>query len=87
MDAVERMLEDLISIQENPFVPEEIIAEKKSVPSQPEPTEGSVLYQKLVSETESDPLLEIPEPSKTNMHFHFLFSFFFLLYLFKTILF
>ena len=61
------MLEDLISVQENPFVPEEIIAEKKSVPSQPEPAEGSDLYQKLVSETESDPLLEKPEPSKTNM--------------------
>ena len=67
VDAVERMLEDLISVQENPFVPEEITAEKKSVPSQPEPAEGSDLYQKLVSETESDPLLENPEPSKTNM--------------------
>ena len=67
VDAVERMLEDLISVQENPFVPEEITAEKKPVPSQPEPAEGSDLYQKLVSETESDPLLEKPEPSKTNM--------------------
>ena len=44
-----------------------ITAEKKPVPSQPEPAEGSDLYQKLVSETESDPLLEKPEPSKTNM--------------------
>ena len=67
VDAVERMLEDLISVQENPFEPDEITAEKKSVPSQPEPAEGSDLYQKLVSETESDPLLEKPEPSKTNM--------------------
>ena len=30
VDAVERMLEDLISVQENPFVPEEITAEKKT---------------------------------------------------------
>ena len=60
VDAVERMLEDLISVQENPFAPEEITVEKKLVPSQPEPAEGSDLYQKLVSETESDPLLKKP---------------------------
>ncbi|CBI17031.3 unnamed protein product, partial [Vitis vinifera] len=48
VDAVERMLEDLISVQDNPFVPEEITAEKKSIPSQPEPTEGNNLYQKPV---------------------------------------
>ena len=66
MDAVERMLKDLISVQENPFVPEEITAEKKSVPSQPEPAEGSDLYQKLLSETESDPLLEKPEHSSST---------------------
>ena len=66
VDAVERMLEDLIFVQENPFVPEEITAEKKSVPSQPEPAKGSDLYKKLVSETEFDPLLEKPEASKTN---------------------
>ena len=33
VDAVERMLEDLKSVQENPFVPDEITAVKKSVPS------------------------------------------------------
>lgn len=67
VDAVERMLEDLISVQDNPFVPEEITAEKKSIPSQPEPTEGNNLYQKPVSETESDPLLDKPEAIKSNM--------------------
>ena len=44
-----------------------LLLRKKPVPSHPEPAEGSDLYQKLVSETESDPLLEKPEPSITNM--------------------
>lgn len=67
VDAVERMLEDLISVQDNPFVPEEITAEKRLVPSQQDHMEGNDIYLKLVSETESDPPLDKTEATKSKM--------------------
>ncbi|KAA8521117.1 hypothetical protein F0562_011730 [Nyssa sinensis] len=59
IDAVERMLEDLISVQDNNlFVSKEPNAEHKPLPSQPMSTDGDDLHPSLVPEVESTPVIE-----------------------------
>ncbi|KAF5741948.1 hypothetical protein HS088_TW10G00956 [Tripterygium wilfordii] len=52
VDAVERMLEDLISDQDNLFIREEETVDQKPQPLQPEPSQGGDLYQNPTRETE-----------------------------------
>lgn len=47
LDAVERMLEDLISVPDNLFASEEVTIEHKPLPFQSEPTHGDDIYQDL----------------------------------------
>lgn len=54
VDAVERMLEDLIFVQNNVFVPEEGTGDRKTVSSPEESTQGVEFYQNLYKELESD---------------------------------
>uniref|UniRef100_A0A5B6YN45 SUN domain-containing protein n=1 Tax=Davidia involucrata TaxID=16924 RepID=A0A5B6YN45_DAVIN len=58
VDAVERMLEDLISVQDNLFVPKEPNDEHKPLSSQPVSTDGDDLRQSIVPEVESAPAIE-----------------------------
>ncbi|XP_057973091.1 SUN domain-containing protein 4 [Malania oleifera] len=58
VDAVERMLEDLISAQDNRFVPEEPTDEQNPLPSQSESTEGDDIYQNIIEEMEPDSALK-----------------------------
>ncbi|KAK3229682.1 hypothetical protein Dsin_001563 [Dipteronia sinensis] len=53
VDAVERMLEDLIYVQDNVFVPEEAINDRKPITSTQESPQGDDLYN-LYKELESD---------------------------------
>ncbi|KAK0571304.1 hypothetical protein LWI29_013896 [Acer saccharum] len=53
VDAVERMLEDLIFVQDNVFVPEEAINDRKPISSTQESSQGDDLYN-LYKELESD---------------------------------
>ncbi|KAK9292466.1 hypothetical protein L1049_020439 [Liquidambar formosana] len=52
VDAVERMLEDLISVQDNMYVSEESSDEQKLISPHPKSPEGDGLYQNIVSETD-----------------------------------
>ncbi|OMO77494.1 hypothetical protein COLO4_25135 [Corchorus olitorius] len=45
VDAVERMLEDLISVQDSLFAPEDGRRDQKQMPSQPESTQGDDFYK------------------------------------------
>ncbi|KAG6719485.1 hypothetical protein I3842_03G008100 [Carya illinoinensis] len=64
VDAVERMLEDLIAAQDKKlYVPEEGTGDKKEIPSQPEPTESVDLDQDI-TETE---ITSARETVKANM--------------------
>lgn len=54
VDAVERMLEDLISGQNNEFASEEITSEQISIPNQQEHTDGNDLYPELFPEIENE---------------------------------
>ncbi|XP_077231812.1 galactose-binding protein isoform X2 [Tasmannia lanceolata] len=66
VDAVERMLEDLISVQENGFLSEETHTQSTPMPVQLEPPpDGDYLYRKLLTEIEYDsehPKSSIPDP-------------------------
>ncbi|KAF8412005.1 hypothetical protein HHK36_004564 [Tetracentron sinense] len=64
VDAVERMLEDLISAQDNLFVSEEPTTSSKQKPltSLPEPTEGDDLYQDVPTEIDEE-----SAPEKSNV--------------------
>ena len=65
VDAIERMLEDLISVQENPFVPEEITVEKKSVPSQPSRLRVAICIKNLL--VKQNPILYLKNPSLVKL--------------------
>ncbi|XP_068652428.1 SUN domain-containing protein 4-like isoform X2 [Aristolochia californica] len=54
VDAVERMLEDLISVPDNRVEPEDIATESVPTSLQLEPADGSDLCQRLLSEIEYD---------------------------------
>uniref|UniRef100_A0A5B6YMN7 SUN domain-containing protein n=1 Tax=Davidia involucrata TaxID=16924 RepID=A0A5B6YMN7_DAVIN len=58
VDAVERMLEDLISVQDNPFVSKEPNGEHKPLFSQPVSTDSDEFHQSIVPEAESVHVLE-----------------------------
>nr|DAD38945.1 TPA_asm: hypothetical protein HUJ06_013267 [Nelumbo nucifera] len=71
VDAVERMLEDLISVQENILGSDEPTAEQKPTPPQAEPIESEDAYQNLITEIDSESGLENSnsrrEVPKTNI--------------------
>ncbi|XP_043719754.1 SUN domain-containing protein 4-like isoform X2 [Telopea speciosissima] len=52
VDAVERMLEDWISVQDKPVGSEEMVAEPALVTPQPEPSEHDDLFGDLITETD-----------------------------------
>ncbi|KAJ4967583.1 hypothetical protein NE237_019432 [Protea cynaroides] len=52
VDAVERMLEDWISVRDKPFQSEEMVAEKAPVAPQPDSTEHDDLHRDLISEAD-----------------------------------
>ncbi|KAG9456924.1 hypothetical protein H6P81_001432 [Aristolochia fimbriata] len=54
VDAVERMLEDLISVPESRVVPEDIATESAPTSQQLEPADGGDFYRRLLSEIEYD---------------------------------
>uniref|UniRef100_A0A2P2JQJ3 SUN domain-containing protein n=1 Tax=Rhizophora mucronata TaxID=61149 RepID=A0A2P2JQJ3_RHIMU len=60
VDAVERMLEDLISVPENLFASREGNGEQKSLSPQLDPSQGDDLYQDVFKEMESDSSFENP---------------------------
>ncbi|KAK9270627.1 hypothetical protein L1049_026209 [Liquidambar formosana] len=80
VDAVERMLEDLFSVQDKLFASEEPTSEQKPMPFQPVSTESDVLYQKISNEMESESAPEnsnkkrealktnIPDPVEETRH-------------------
>ncbi|XP_077224316.1 acyl-CoA isoform X2 [Tasmannia lanceolata] len=58
VDAVEQMLEDLISVQDSLYLYEETHAEPIRIPVKLVPSDGDDLYRKLLTETEFDSGLE-----------------------------
>ncbi|KAK8568807.1 hypothetical protein V6N12_007347 [Hibiscus sabdariffa] len=58
VDAVERMLEDLISVQDNLFAPEDGVRDQKQMASQAELTPRDDIHQSSHKETRSEPSVE-----------------------------
>lgn len=68
VDAVERMLEDLISAQDKKvYVPEEVTGDQKEIPTQPEPTEGVNPDQDIIETRVPDPVEEMRYPQVGRM--------------------
>ncbi|XVE60670.1 hypothetical protein DITRI_Ditri05aG0146800 [Diplodiscus trichospermus] len=58
VDAVERMLEDLISVQDNLFAPEDRVHDQKQMPSNLEPTLRDDVHQSSIKEMGSESSVE-----------------------------
>ncbi|XP_007019942.2 PREDICTED: uncharacterized protein SLP1 isoform X1 [Theobroma cacao] len=58
VDAVERMLEDLISVQDNLFASDDGTRDQKQMPSKLEPTQGNSVYQNSHKEMGSESSVE-----------------------------
>ncbi|KAM7252852.1 hypothetical protein ACFE04_025470 [Oxalis oulophora] len=71
VDAVERMLEDLISVPKDKFTPEEKVVDEKPLPTESDSSMGDELYEKIFEVIESDsPAENFNEkyvPAKTNV--------------------